>query len=189
MAFHVTFGAYGFWLPNDPRGSWSDYVFAPRLRRFGPATKVHIRQSVAHVEHDYPERMAAKKALKYPAVVFNDRQIETVGRGFGMAVEETGLAVFACAVMPEHVHFVYGLHERKNGSLVGQLKSRATKQLNLECQHPLDGTATPWAEGHWEVYLDTEEEVFRAVEYVNRNPIREGRTPQNWPFVIEADGL
>jgi len=24
--YHVIFGMYGFWLPNDPRGSWSDYV-------------------------------------------------------------------------------------------------------------------------------------------------------------------
>ena len=26
LGFHVVFGAYGFWLPNDPRGSWSDFV-------------------------------------------------------------------------------------------------------------------------------------------------------------------
>jgi hypothetical protein len=25
-ASHVIFGAYGFWLPNDPRGSWSTFV-------------------------------------------------------------------------------------------------------------------------------------------------------------------
>ena len=184
IAFHLTFGAYGFWLPNDPRGSWSDYVFAPRLRRFGLATKVGARRSVAHVEHDYRERLSAKRALKYPAVVFDERQIEVVGHGFGKGVEETGLRVFACAVMPDHVHLVSGLHERRNGSLVGQLKSRATKQLNLECLHPLDGAATPWAEGRWEVYLDTEDEVLHAIEYVNQNPIR----PQNWPFVIAADG-
>ncbi|MCH8047699.1 MAG: transposase [Planctomycetes bacterium] len=186
IAYHITFGAYGFWLPNDPRGSWSDYVHAPRLRRFGPATKVRTRQSVAHVEHDYRQRMAAKRELQYPAVVFSARQIEAVGRGFGKAIEETGLRVFACAVMPDHVHFTYASHERSNGSLVGQLKSRATKQLNLDSLHPLDGAHTPWAEGHWEVYLDTEDEVFRAIEYVNQNPIRGGKTPQNWPFVISA---
>jgi hypothetical protein len=26
LAYHVVLGAYGFWLPNDPRGSWSDFV-------------------------------------------------------------------------------------------------------------------------------------------------------------------
>ena len=112
IAYHVTFGAYGFWLPNDPRGSWSDYVFAARLRHFGPATKVRTRKSVASVQHDYRRRFAAKGALKFPPVAFNERQIEVVGRGFETAVDETGLRVFACAVMPDHVHFVYGLHSR-----------------------------------------------------------------------------
>lgn len=26
LGAHVIFGAYGFWLPNDPRGSWSEFV-------------------------------------------------------------------------------------------------------------------------------------------------------------------
>src|SRR4051812_39201122 len=26
VGYHVIFSAYGFWLPNDPRGSWSDFV-------------------------------------------------------------------------------------------------------------------------------------------------------------------
>ena len=81
IAYHVAFSAYGFWLPNDPRGSWSDYVFAPRLRQFGPATKVHTRQSVARVEHDYRQRTAAKRALKYPAVVFNGYNRNRGNRG------------------------------------------------------------------------------------------------------------
>jgi hypothetical protein len=37
--YHVVWGAYGFWLPNDPRGSWSDFVYAWELARFGQATK------------------------------------------------------------------------------------------------------------------------------------------------------
>ncbi len=187
IAYHVTFGAYGFWLPNDPRGSWSDYVSAVRLRQFGPATKVDTQQSVAHVEHDHRQRMAAKRALKHPPVVFNEQQIEAVGRGFGAAIEETGLRVFACAVMPDHVHFVCALHDRGIGSLVGQFKSRATKQLNLERLHSRDGKATPWAAGHWEVYLDTQDQVFSAIEYVNQNPARAGKSPQDWPFVVSAE--
>ena len=37
LAYHLILTAYGFWLPNDPRGSWSDFVRAWELRRFGPA--------------------------------------------------------------------------------------------------------------------------------------------------------
>ena len=26
IAYHLIYTTYGFWLPNDPRGSWSDFV-------------------------------------------------------------------------------------------------------------------------------------------------------------------
>jgi hypothetical protein len=52
LAAHIILTVYGFWLPNDPRGSWSDFVAAWELLRFGKATKVDTRQSVAHVQHD-----------------------------------------------------------------------------------------------------------------------------------------
>jgi hypothetical protein len=35
LAAHIIFTAYGFWLPNDPRGSWSEWVAAWELFRFG----------------------------------------------------------------------------------------------------------------------------------------------------------
>ncbi len=67
-AYHCIFGMYGFWLPNDPRGSWSDYVAAWELYRYGSATKTESRRSVAAATHDCQRRFAAKEALKFPAV-------------------------------------------------------------------------------------------------------------------------
>ncbi|HEY5314071.1 MAG TPA: hypothetical protein VIK18_16185 [Pirellulales bacterium] len=53
IAYHIIFCAYGFWLPNDPRGSWSTFVGSKLLyRKFGPATKVTTRESLAHQPHD-----------------------------------------------------------------------------------------------------------------------------------------
>ena len=37
VGYHVIFGVYGFWLPNDPRGSWSEFVASWELARFGKA--------------------------------------------------------------------------------------------------------------------------------------------------------
>jgi len=64
------------------------------------------------------------------------------------------------------------------------LKSRGTKHLNSESIHPLAGENTPWAAGHWEVFLDTEDEVHQAVEYVEQNPVQAGQPRQEWPFVV-----
>lgn len=36
--YHVIMPMYGFWLPNDPRGSWSEFVRKWELVRFGKST-------------------------------------------------------------------------------------------------------------------------------------------------------
>ena len=105
-AYHAIFTAYGFWLPNDPRGSWSDFVGSWELFRFGPATKTDTRRSVAGKPHDRALRLAAKQALKYPPVQFNGRQASSIARGFATAIAEHGYRVHACSILPEHVHVV-----------------------------------------------------------------------------------
>ena len=37
--YHVILPMYGFWLPNDPRGSWSEFVRKWELTRFGDGTQ------------------------------------------------------------------------------------------------------------------------------------------------------
>ena len=101
IAYHIIWGAYGFWLPNDPRGSWSDYVWAPRLQVYGQATKVTARRSHAHDEHDHRSRLEAKNELTYPAVRFTLDQIESIARGFSDIREKLGLVLYAAALMPE----------------------------------------------------------------------------------------
>ncbi len=44
--YHVILPTYGFWLPNDPRGSWSEFVRKWELVRFGPTTKTIQRRSL-----------------------------------------------------------------------------------------------------------------------------------------------
>jgi hypothetical protein len=61
LAAHVILSAYGFWLPSDPRGSWSDFVRAFDLLRFGDATKTDERNSLARSPHNSALRAAAKK--------------------------------------------------------------------------------------------------------------------------------
>ena len=81
LGSHVILSAYGFWLPNDPRGSWSDFVGAWELVRFGRATRTHARRSVASQPHDRKAREAAKWALKYPPVQFTGLQARAIGLG------------------------------------------------------------------------------------------------------------
>ncbi|MCA9086946.1 MAG: hypothetical protein KDA81_23035, partial [Planctomycetaceae bacterium] len=45
--YHLILPMYGFWLPNDPRGSWSDFVWKWELVRFGKATRTIDRRDIS----------------------------------------------------------------------------------------------------------------------------------------------
>ncbi len=188
LAFHAIFGAYGFWLPNDPRGSWSDFVGSWELFRFGPATKVETTRSVAEVAHDRARRLAAKEVLDYPPVQFTGHQALTVANGFKKALQEGGYVVHACSILPEHVHLVIGRHPRKITRIIGHLKAKATHELHTKGPWPPDARPV-WAEGVWKVFLDDVADVYRAIAYVENNPVKEGKPRQRWSFVQPYPGV
>jgi REP-associated tyrosine transposase len=189
VGYHIIIGAYGFWLPNDPRGSWSDFVGSWELFRYGRATKTTETKSVAHLPHDHSQRLAAKQALKYPAVQFSGLQARAVGRGFATYLHKSGLPVWACAILPDHIHLVVGRPEIEVEQLVIQLKGDATQRLIAEGLHPFGDikgkNGRPpkcFGRGEWKVFLDPED-LPRAIEYVDDNPIKEGKPRQRWTFV------
>ncbi|HTU88791.1 MAG TPA: transposase [Gemmataceae bacterium] len=190
FGYHVIFGVYGFWLPNDPRGSWSDFVGSWELFRFGAATTTDTRQSVAHQPHDRQQRRAARDALPYPPVCFSGLQARAVGRGFASFVEKSQITIWACAILPEHMHLVAARQEYEVEQLVNLLKGAATRQLLAERLHPFaelrskNGTIPKcWARGLWKVFLDSDTDIVRAVRYVEQNPSKEGKPAQHWSFV------
>jgi REP element-mobilizing transposase RayT len=194
LAHHVIFGTYGFWLPNDPRGSWSDFVGAWEVFRFGPATKIAARRSVASRAHDGQLRKVAKEALRRPAVEFSGVQARAVARGFAWYAERAKVGVLACAVLPDHVHLVIERHRLTAEKLVIQLKAAATRQLLAESLHPFadfeDEGRVPkcFARRQWDVFLDSVEDIRRAVRYVEGNPEKEGKPRQSWSFVTAYGG-
>ena len=186
IANHVIFGAYGFWLPNDPRGSWSEFVGSWELFRYGRATKTSETRSIAGRPHDRAVRLAAKTALKRQAVQFDEGQIRAVAMGFADYAERSAVTIVACAVLSDHVHLVLGRHRLDPEQLVIQLKGAATRQLSREGIHPFASDGRPakcFARGEWKVFLDTDEDVWRAVRYVEENPAKEGLPRQEWDFV------
>ena len=189
--YHVIFTTYGFWLPNDPRGSRSGFVRAPAIRPFGPATKVDTRRSLAHEPHDQQVRQLAKESLKYPPVVFDGRQGRAVARGFARAIEIGGYVIHACAILPEHVHLVIARHALPIERIIAHLKKEATMRLFAEGIHPLEAfregdrpPPSPWSQKKgWVVYLNSDAEIQQRIEYVEENPLKEGKKRQGWRFV------
>lgn len=190
VAYHVIFSTYGFWLPNDPRGSGSTAVWAKHLRRFGPPTKVETRHSIAAMPHDRTRRLAAKAELLHPAIRLTGIQAATVAHGFAEITNRLEAKVFAVAIMPDHVHFVIARGRHRAEDWAGFYKRAASRSLREEGHHPFADQAdragrlpSVWAAGGWKVYLHTAEEILRAIAYVEQNPVRAGLRVQHWPFV------
>ena len=195
--YHVVLAAYGFWLPNDPRGSWSQFVGKWELVRFGRTTRSLPRRALAELSRaELRQREEARKALKYPPVQLTGLQARAVGRGFAAACGRSGYTIWACSILPEHTHLVIARHRYKVEQIANLLKGELTRSIVEEDLHPLARFARPgkrpprmWAEHQWKGYLDSEEAITDAIAYVNENPMREGKPAQHWPFVTPFAGL
>jgi REP element-mobilizing transposase RayT len=191
LASHIIFSTYGFWLPNDPRGSWSDFVRNWDLfLQGGPARKVSVRHSIAKQPHDRRARQYGKDALRFNLVRFTGTQARSVATGFRKAVAESQYDVLACSIMPDHVHMVVARHENAAERIIGHLKARATQQLVADDLHPFvelrdehGRFPSVWANSAWKVFLDSQTDIDRAIRYVRDNPLKEGKPLQKWSFV------
>jgi REP element-mobilizing transposase RayT len=159
----------------------------------------------SYTQHDRDLRRVQKTALRYDPVHFSGKQALSVARGIARAVAESGYVVFACSVLPGHVHMVVQRHANLAEKMIGHFKARATQQLVEDGLHPFehlrranDRFPTVWGRRGWKVYLDSVEDIERAIRYVEANPLKDGKKPQAWPFVtphatrfdaIDADGL
>jgi REP element-mobilizing transposase RayT len=193
--YHAIWGAYGFWLPNDPRGSWSDFVASWELARFGKATRSLERPDI-DLDQWARWRAAAIQALQFPPVSLSGLQARAVATGFANSVRKSHFTIWACSILPEHVHLVIARHTYKVEQICNLLKGEATKQLKAESLHPQapfrdrrGRLPSTWAELQWKVFLDSEEAIEAAIRYVEENPTKEGKPPQKWSFVTPFAGI
>ncbi len=195
--YHVVLPMYGFWLPNDPRGSWSDFVRKWELVRFGTATKSTERKNMTELsENELQQQRDARNTLKYPPVSINGHQAQAIANGFASKTRKSNYTIWACSILPEHTHMVIARHTYNVEQIANLLKGASTSRIIEEGIHPLAAHATAgkrpprmWATRRWKVYLDSEESIETAIRYVEENPEKEGKPRQNWSFVTPFSGI
>jgi len=195
--YHVILPHYGFWLPNDPRGSWSDFVYQWELLRFGKSTRYLQQRKLNQLSaFELEQRNTARAQLKYPPVQLNGHQALSVAQGFANQAQKSHYEIWACAILPEHTHLVIARHRYKVEQIANLLKGAATRRLMESNNHPLaahakDGKRPPrmWAERRWKVYLDSDDAIENAINYVVDNPIKEGKRLQNWSWLSPYRGI
>jgi REP element-mobilizing transposase RayT len=123
--------------------------------------------------------------------VFTGKQARSIAKGFAKAIRKNGYVVYACAILPTHVHLVIGRHHYKIEQVVNLLKGAATRQLMEDGLHPLAKFAdaqgnvpSPWAQELRKVFCFEPAEVRRKIGYVEDNPEEMGLPRQTWSFVV-----
>jgi REP element-mobilizing transposase RayT len=190
IGYHFIFSAYGFWLPNDPRGSWSEVVREFELRKFGPATKISTTRSVAAPTTRSWTKIRCQGGTALPASEVH----EPIGcvncQGIGDAITDHGYVINALAILPDHVHLIMRYHTRPVDKIAAHLKAKATANLSAADMQPLakfispvGRIPSPWARNYWCPFIFDEDHYLQAIAYVEANPIKAGLRPQRWNIV------
>lgn len=184
IAHHLMWTLYGWWLPNDPRGSTSRVIRNDLLAQLG---HLHFgRRSIQPAGRDIREfYRQASEVLRFPLLSFTPRDFPTVADTIGHAIRECSYTCYAAAIMPDHVHLLIRKHRNLAEEMIEKLQTLSRERLveagMREASHPT------WTRGGWKVYLDHPEGVRRTIRYIEDNPVKIGFPIQRWSFVSEYD--
>jgi REP element-mobilizing transposase RayT len=183
--YHLIWTAYGWWLPNDPRGSMSEEI---RIERIADLGDLHsgrrvIQPPSAEIRRFYEQ---AHDLLAHPLLSFSEEEILLIGNAFGQTIQVNGYTCYAAAIMPDHIHLLIRRHRDHAEVMIERLQT-ASRQALIESgrrapTHPV------WGGPGWKVFLNTRRDFERVVRYIGNNPLKAGRPEQHWSFVKEYDG-
>jgi REP element-mobilizing transposase RayT len=186
IAYHLIWTAYGWWLPNDPRGSGSKVV---RNDVLAEMCELHYGRKKVQPSGATVRRFqqSAAELLRHPLLTFDETATREVAASFRQVVGRERYTCYACVIMPDHVHILIRKHRHEAEQMVDGLKAAGRERLILAGlrapTHPV------WASGGgWKVFLDHPDEVRRTLGYIERNPDPLRLPRQRWPFVKEYDG-
>lgn len=185
IAHHLIWTAYGWWLPNDPRGSTSRTIRKAHIDALGDLHfgRKRIQPAGRDVRAFYQQ---AAQVLKHPLLEVRGRAVEVVAEAFAHVNDGEKYTCYACAIMPDHVHILIRKHKHRAEEMIDRLQDASRRALIeselLPQDHPV------WTSGSgWKVFLDHPDEVERTIPYIDKNPVKIGLPAQQWPFVIEYD--
>ncbi len=185
IAHHLIWTAYGWWLPNDPRGSGSKEIRNDVIADLGAIHYGRKRLQPAGTEVRDFYRQAAP-LLQHPLLTFDESARTVVGQAFADVIMEQRYTCYACAIMPDHVHILIRKHKHLAEQMITTLKDVSRSRLRGTSHRSLDHPT--WSAGPgWKVFLDHPDEVRRTIGYIERNPLPYGLPQQHWPFVTPYD--
>ncbi|HEY1685293.1 MAG TPA: transposase [Tepidisphaeraceae bacterium] len=184
IAHHLIWTAYGWWRPNDPRGSGSHYVVSDVLKSLGElhCGRKKIQPARLEIREFYAQ---AAPVLKYPLLRFGHSEIAVIAESFAEVITKNRYTCYACAIMPDHVHLLIRKHKFLAEEMMGHFRNAARIKIAGHGKWSLDHAV--FGGGGWKVFMDHPDEVRRTIKYIENNPVKEGMAPQHWRFVKVYD--
>jgi REP-associated tyrosine transposase len=185
VGHHLVWTVYGWWLPNDPRGSTSHEIRVEPIADLGPLhygrKRVQPPSREIRLFHE-----TARDVLRHEVLTFTDDDIALVGQMLGEVIRKRRYTCYACAVLPEHVHLLMRRHRDKAEMMIEEFQQASRQRLidagRRAVTHPV------WGGPGWKVFLNTRRDMERIEKYVRENPLKSGLPEQHWDFVRVYDG-
>jgi REP element-mobilizing transposase RayT len=185
IGHHLIWTVYGWWLPNDPRGSSSHEIQVERIAELG---ELHYGrkpiQPPAEELREFHHR--AGEALSYPVLTFDSDDMAVVAASLRETIRLRNYTCYACAIMPEHVHLLIRRHRDLAEEMLAAFQD-ATREAIVSAGrrpawHPI------WGGPGWKVFQSSPRQMENTIRYVTGNPAKHGLPPQQWDFVLPYDG-
>jgi REP element-mobilizing transposase RayT len=168
IGIHWIATTFGTWLHGDPRGSWRDG------KLIGPDPFLED---------------AIRTRMHKDAVVLSGVELPLVATTFGSAVAERGWTVYAATIQPTHVHLVFAPMTDEIKTVIAMLKYRsAAAVLKLRRTMLEEVGRSLWTEGRFPVFIEDEQYLRNAIEYVRRHNRRAGRADDPYPWITPYGG-
>lgn len=184
-AYHLLWTIYGYWLPNDPRGSVSQRIRNDSIADLGPVHFERKREQPSRKElRDFQKESA--KVLRFELRKLSVDELAGVATAFAEVIRARTYTCYACAIMPDHVHLLIRKHRDSAEEMIAELQ-RASRLAVLDVgERPIEHPV--WGGRGWKVFLRNSDDIHRVVRYIECNPEKSGLPPQRWSFASEYDG-
>jgi REP element-mobilizing transposase RayT len=183
--FHLIWTPYGWWLPNDPRGSSSHEIRVERIAELGELHQGRKPDRILSAElRAFYEKAAA--TLQHELLTFTESDISLIAQGLRCAVTNQRYTCYACAIMPDHIHMLIRKHKHHGETMIEHLQEASREALLGAGRRRLDHPV--WGGPGWKRFLYTQDDVRRVIRYIEDNPRKAGLRTQRWDFVKAYDG-
>lgn len=185
VGYHLIWTAYGWWLPNDPRGSSSHEIRVERIAGLGELHEGRKRMQ------PLPEELRrfyhrAELTLKHALLKFDADDVTILARCFADVIRDCTYTCYACAIMPDHIHMLIRKHRDKSEQMIENMQTASRAQMLAVGRRPERHPV--WGGPGWRVYLNTRSDMERIVRYIENNPSKAGLHSQHWDFVVPDSG-